>query len=203
MLDIKIQKMDVPKECIQYLSLAWNGNIEIHISDATKGNYQKEFQEWIYACAQYDKHIIDDLIQIGNHVFDENRFEFSCNAATLMIPNKTEGEIKIVLIPKKGTNEALELKIGNMVIPKSFIQIIKFRGNRIQIRTQEPDLEPKTHEKLKELIALGGVLEKKNIIQDLKIGNHVFTQKFGFNIKPDLGTVGIKKGGVEIMLNLI
>jgi len=201
MLEIKIQKLVVPKEFIKYLSLAWNGNIEIHISDPTKGKHQEQFQNWINLCAMYDKQQIDDLIRIGNHEFDEDRFEFSCGEISPIIQNKEEGKIQIVLIPRKG--KALEIKIENLIIPKEFIEIIKFRENTIQIRTSQPDLETETHEKLKELIAISGVIEKKQVIDAIKIGNHLLKQKFGFNCRPKLGIAGISKGSIDIMLNVV
>jgi len=201
MLEIKIQKLVVPKEFIKYLSLAWNGNIEIHISDPTKGKHQEQFQDWINLCAMYDKHKINDIIRIGNHEFDEDRFEFSCGEISSVIQNKEEGKIPIVLIPRNG--KALEIKIENLIIPKEFIEIIKFRENRIQIRTSQPDLEIKTHEKLKEMIAIGGVIEKKQVIDAIKIGNHLLKQKFRFGCKPKLGIVGISKGSFEVTLTLV
>ncbi|MEK0336521.1 MAG: hypothetical protein QQN65_05420 [Nitrosopumilus sp.] len=102
MLDIKISGLIAHGEFVKYLSIAWNGNIEIHLSDPTKGEHQEDFNSWKDWCTRNHGKTIEDMT-IGNHVFDEDFFHVKTDVSDL-IKSKNEGNIQIVLSPKNGSS---------------------------------------------------------------------------------------------------
>ena len=196
MIDIKIEDLRVEKKFVKYLSLAWNGDIEIHLGDPTKGDHKEESKKWENFWGKYDKSEIGN-VSIGNHNFEEVIFQCSCDGEP-MISTKTEGTVKIVLMPRNG--KALDMEIGKLSIPKDFVKIIKFRENKIQIRLEQPDLDHHDHKKLSELISLSEFHENK-IIDGVKLGNHLFeNQGFLFTSNPKIGIEEVKRGSLEINL---
>jgi len=196
MIDIKILDLVAQKELVKFLALYWNGDIVIHLSDPTKGENQEQFDRWQKFCALHEKDTIEG-VSIGDHEFNEDRFEFSCDVSP-MIRKKEEGKIQIVLTPRNG--KALDMEIENLEIPKEFVKVIKFRENQIQIRLEQPNANSDHHKKLVNLISLTEFHENK-IIDKVRLGSHWFkNQKFRFTSKPKLGIELVKPGKLEIIL---
>jgi len=189
MLDIKFPGLVAQKEFVKYLSIAWNGDIEIFLNDPTKGEHQEDFDSWKNWCGRNHDKIIED-VTIGNHVFDEDFFHVRKTDVSELIKNKNEGRIQIVLIPRNG--KAVEIKIEDLIIPKEYVRIIKFRDNRIEIRLEQPDNENESFNKFVESMALSGFYEGKEV-SNVKIGKHLFEDKtFRFSSNPDLKMAGVK-----------
>ena len=197
MLEIKIRDLIVPKEFVKYLSIAWNGDIEIHLSDPTKGEHQEDFDHWKNWCGRNHGKTVED-VAIGNHIFDEDFFHVKKTDVSELIKNKNEGHIQIVLIPKRG--KAIEIEIENMTIPKEFVRIITFRDNGIEIRLEQPNNDTENFNTFVDTMALSGFHEGK-IVDKVKLGKHLFENKtFRFSSNPDLKMPGVKPSTNVIFL---